>query len=201
MTKRDGGLSIVSLRYEQKILALFKDYSVDLPTISAESGNYNEDIRVTITAKKGIEIYYSLDGTDPRYGGTKYKNTFEITGAGMHTLKVVTKNELGVYGSVVNKIYVIDYKAPDDPVVTPNGGKFTQETYVIIKIPAGCSAYYIWDSELSTNDPTEESDKYVAPILIPEGRNMLSVIIIDDETGLTSGVYRKWFEYTTEDED
>ena len=135
-----------------------------------------------------------MDGSDPRENGTKYKSTIEIKGAGMHTLKVVTKNELGVYGDMVTETYVIKYDAPADPVVTPNGGTFDTKTYVYISVPSGCSAYYTWDR----TDPTEESEKYVSPILIPEGKNMLSVIIINDETGLASGVYRGMFEYTTE---
>lgn len=180
-----------------KILSIFADYSVDTPVLSVTGGKYKEDIKLSISAKKGVEIYYNLDGLDPRTNGTKYKSTIEIKGAGMHTVKVVTKNELGVYSDIVTETYVIEYEAPADPVVTPNGGNFDKETYVYITVPSGCSAYFTWDR----TDPTEESDKYVSPILIPEGRNMLSVIIIDDETGLTSGIYRGMFEYTDAEEE
>ncbi len=175
-----------------KILSIFSDYSVDTPILSLSSGTFKEDIKLSISAKKGVEIYYSLDGSDPRTNGTKYKSSFEIKGAGMHTVKVVTKNELGVYSDVVTETYFIEYEAPADPVVTPNGGTFDEKTYVYISVPSGCTAYYTWDR----TDPTEESSKYVSPILIPEGRNMLAVIIIDDETGLTSGIYRGMFEYS-----
>ncbi len=180
-----------------KILSIFADYSVDAPMLSVPSGTYNEDIKLSISAKKGVEIYYTVDGSDPVEAGTKYKSTIEIKGAGMHTVKVVTKNELGVYSSVITETYVIEYEAPADPVVTPNGGTFDTKTYVYITVPSGCSAYYTWDR----TDPTAESNKYVSPILIPEGRNMLSVIIIDDETGLTSGVYRGMFEYIVAEEE
>lgn len=181
-----------------RILSIFADYMVDAPVLSVTSGTYNEDIKLYISAKKGLEIYYNLEGMDPRKEGTLYKTALEIKDAGMHTVKVVTKNELGVYSEVVTEIYLIEYDAPEDPEVTPNGGNFTEKTYINIKIPSGCSAYYTWDR----TDPTEESEKYVGPILIPEGRNMLSVIIIDDETGLTSGVYRGMYEYTPDaDED
>ena len=135
-----------------------------------------------------------MDGSDPREAGTKYKSSIEIKGAGMHTLKVVTKNELGIYSDLISETYIIEYDAPADPVVTPNGGSFDTKTYVYISVPSGCSAYYTWDR----TDPTEESEKYGSPILIPEGKNMLSVIIVDDETGLSSGVYRGMFEYNAE---
>jgi hypothetical protein len=81
-------------------------------------------------------------------------------------------------------------------VVTPNGGTFDRKnSYIYISVPSGCSAYYTWDR----TDPTEESLKYGSPILVPAGKNMLSVIIIDDETGLSSVIYRGMFENTAED--
>ena len=178
-----------------RILSIFSDYSVDEPMLSITGGTYKEDIKLYISAKKGLEIYYNLDGKDPRKEGTLYKSAIEIKEAGMHTLKVVTKNDLGVYSDVVTEIYLIEYEAPQDPEVTPNGGEFTKKTYINIKIPSGCSAYYTWDR----TDPTEESEKYVGPILIPEGKNILSVIIINDETGLKSEVYRGMYEYTAEE--
>lgn len=177
-----------------RILSIFSDYTVNAPTLSVTGGTYKEDIKLYISAKKGLEIYYNLEGKDPRKEGTLYKSALEIKGAGMHTLKVVTKNDLGVYSEVVTEIYLIEYEAPEDPEVTPNGGTFTKETKVYITVPSGCSAYYTWDR----TDPTEESEKYVSPIIIPEGRNMLSVIIIDDETGLTSGIYRGMYEYSSD---
>lgn len=182
---------------DNKILSIFTDYSVDTALLSLSGGTYNDDIKLTISAKKDVEIYYTLDGSDPKTEGTKYKSSIEIKGAGMHTVKVVTKNSLGVYGDVVTETYVIEYEAPEDPVVTPNGGTFDTKTYVYISVPSGCSAYYTWDR----TDPTVDSTKYVSPILIPEGKNMLSVIIVDDKTGLTSGIYRGMFEYTVEEEE
>lgn len=179
---------------DNKILSIFSNYSVDTALLSMPGGKYKENMKIAISAKKGIEIYYTLDGSDPRENGIKYKSAIEIKGSGMHTLKVVTKNELGIYSDLVSETYIIEYDAPEDPVVTPNGGTFDTKTYVYISVPSGCSAYYTWDR----TDPTEESEKYSSPILIPEGKNMLSVIIIDNETGLSSGVYRGMFEYTVE---
>lgn len=188
----DAILALKSGITDNKILSIFSDYSVDAPMLSVPGDTYDDNIKLSISAKKGVEIYYTLDGSDPKENGTKYDGSFEITGAGMHTVKVVTKNELGVFSEVISETYMIEYVAPEDPVVTPNGGTFDTKTYVYISVPSGCSAYYTWDR----TDPTAASTKYVSPILIPEGKNMLSVIIIDDETGLMSGIYRGMFEYT-----
>ena len=196
--KADNVAAILQLKEgvtSSKILAIFSNYDVGTATIDTKGGTYNNDLKIYISAKKDLEIYYSLDGSDPIENGTKYKSAIDIEGAGMHTLKVVTKNELGIYSDVITEIYVIEYEAPEDPEVTPNGGIFEEETLITIKVPTGCSAYYTWDR----TDPTEESDKYVAPIEIPEGKNMLSVIIINEKTGLTSVIYHGMYEYYPSD--
>lgn len=192
----DAILDLKASATTEKILSIFSNYSVDVPNLSIKGGTYKSNVKLTISAKKGVEIYYTLDGSDPRENGTLYKSTVEIKGLGMHTVKAVTKNSLGVYSSVVSETYIIQYDAPADPVVTPNGGTFDRKnSYIYISVPSGCSAYYTWDR----TDPTEESLKYGSPILVPAGKNMLSVIIIDDETGLSSVIYRGMFENTAED--
>ncbi len=180
---------------DSKVLNLFSDYLVDAPTLSVDGGTYSEEMSIIITSKKGLEIYYTLDGEDPIENGEKYSGAIKLEEAGMFTLKAVTKNSTGIYSEVVSEVYVIEFEAPADPIVTPNGGIFTEETYVLISVPTGCSAYYVWGE--SNETPTELSTLYVSPIKIPEGRNILSVIIIDDTTGLKSGIYRGIFEYTT----
>lgn len=180
---------------DTKILNLFSDYIVAAPTLSKEGGTYSEKIVLNITSKKGLEIYYTLDGTNPKTNGILYTGKVEISGAGMHTLKVVTKNSLGVYSEVITETYVINYSAPADPVVTPDGGTFEIPTKIYITVPEGCTAYYTWDR----SEPNESSSVYVSPITIPEGYNVLSVIIIDNETGLKSSIYRGVFEYIVEE--
>lgn len=180
---------------DTKILNLFSDYIVAAPTLSKEGGTYSEKIVLNITSKKGLEIYYTLDGTNPKTNGILYTGKVEISGAGMHTLKVVTKNSLGVYSEVITETYVINYSAPADPVVSPDGGTFEIPTKIYITVPEGCTAYYTWDR----SEPNESSSVYVSPITIPEGYNVLSVIIIDNETGLKSSIYRGVFEYIVEE--
>ena len=194
----DAIIELKNTATDVKVQGLFSDYAVDVPRISKKGGNYEEKLSITVTAKKDVEIYYTLDGSNPTKKGEKYTGPIKIEEAGMHTLKVASKNDLGVFSSVVSETYVIEFKAPDDPVVTPNGGTFTEEEYVYISVPAGCSAYYIWGE--GDEVPTEESTLYVSAIKIPEGRNVLSVIIIDDETELKSGIFRASYEYVSDEE-
>ena len=177
-----------------KILSIFSDYSVDSAMLSVKGGTYTEAIKIYITSKKNLDVFYTIDGSDPRKNGIEYKNAFELTEEGMHTVKVVTRNELGVYSEIITETYLIEYPVPVDPVFTPTGGIFTEPTYVVIEVPRGCSVYYTWDN----TDPTAESTKYVGQFLVPEGENILSVIVINDETGITSGIVREKFIYTPE---
>jgi len=189
--------AIVSLKEDvtnKKVLKEFADYIVNVPKISLTPGTYEEAIELSFAADRGLEIYYTIDGSNPITNGTLYTSTFEIKEAGMHTVKFVAKNEKGIFSEVASETYVIKYLAPADPIVTPNGGTFDIPTHVYITVPEGCSAYYTWDR----TDPTAQSELYVSPILIPEGYNMLSVIIIDNTTGLKSGIYRGMFEYIVE---
>lgn len=176
---------------DSKILAIFSDYVVDAPEISHEGDTYGEALKLTIKAKKGTEAYYTLNGTDPKRNGIKYSDVIELLEEGEYTLKVVAKNTSGYYSEVISETYIISFEAPADPEINPDGGTYTTPTYVYIKVPTGCTAYYTWDK----TDPTVESNVYNSPLLVPEGYNILSVIIINDNSGLQSSIYRGAFEY------
>lgn len=196
--KADGNIdAILDLKENvtnQKILKLFEKYTVSKPSVNIKGGSYSEIIKLSFTADKGLEIFYTLDGSNPIVQGTLFTDVIEISESGMHTVKFVALNSMGIYSDIVTETYVLEYDAPADPEVTPNGGTFDTPTYIYISVPEGCSAYYTWDR----TEPTLESSKYVSPLLVPKGYNLLSVIIVDDTTGLSSSIYRGVFEYITE---
>lgn len=51
---------------------------VATPVISGEA-DFMENTTVTITAEEGLEVYYTLDGTDPTKASNKYTAPFELT--------------------------------------------------------------------------------------------------------------------------
>lgn len=179
---------------DAKILKIFADYIVEAPSVNLLGGTYSENLKLSLIADKDVQIFYTLDGKNPIANGTLYTESIELSGSGMHTVKMVSMNNMGVYSDIVSETYVIAYDAPDDPNVSPGGGTFYAPTYVYITVPEGCSAYYTWDR----SRPDAQSEKYVSPLLIPEGYNILSVVIINNTTGLSSSVYRDVFEYVTE---
>ena len=58
-------------------------------------------------------------------------------------------------------------------------------------------AYYTWDG----STPNRGSSRYTSPITVPEGNNILSVVLIDSKTNLSSDVYKGNFVYYSEDLD
>ena len=176
---------------DSKILDIFSEYVIERPRFSEDSGLFTSAFKLTITANQGSVIYYTTDGSDPIESGTEYIQPIEFVEAGEHIVKAVAKNRDGNYSEVVTETYEIEFAAPELPVVNPNGGNFTSTTYIYITVPTGCTSYYTWDR----TDPTISSNVYTSPLLVPDGYNILSVILVDNNSGLQSEIYRGAFEY------
>lgn len=52
------------------------------PVLSAKSGFYNESFELTITAEKGVDIYYTLDGSIPTLDSVLYETPIVISAGG-----------------------------------------------------------------------------------------------------------------------
>ena len=186
-----------------RVKNLFKNYIVENPKIHLEGGTYNNSIRITLSAKMGTSIYYTIDGSNPEKKGVLYSNAIVLDKKGTYTLKVVAKNEKGMFSDIVSEKYIIRIEAPDDPIISNTktneiieGGTFTEETYLTIHVPSGCNAYFTWDN----TDPDKESGTlYTEPVMVPEGDNILSVIIIDEENEQESIIFRGRSEYYPEE--
>ena len=177
---------------------MFSDYMVTPPDFSIEGGNYETAQSVELSTSGDYSIYYTIDGSDPIEKGIIYSGPIELNENNKtYMLKAVCRNEKEVYSDVVSNEYTIQIPAPDMPIVTPDGGDFGVETSVTVTVPDGCSAYYTWDG----STPNVTSKRYSGPITVPEGNNVLSVIIIDNRTNLCSDTYRGNFIYYSEDYD
>lgn len=189
-------LALVKDVKETSVLKLFADYIVVPPEFDVEEGEYEEAISLMLSSAKGEDIYYTMDGLDPVKYGDLYSDSIDLDEEGEYEIKAVCVNEKGVYSEVVTKKFEIVFAEPEMAVVTPNGGNYTSSTIVpiSIEVPEGCEAYYTWDG----TDPTIASTKYTAPIDIPEGNNVLAVLIVNTKTQKASEIYRGHFEYYTE---
>lgn len=192
-SKRDYD-AIVSLRDSAKdksILKLFADYTVSEPKLSKSSGKYGEAIELTIDADSNTKIYYSFDSDDPFARGERYYNPITLDKEGTYEITAVAVDDRGIKSKVASARYEIEFEAPDAPEIDPDGGTFGAQTDITITVPENCKVYYTWDS----SDPSAASTEYTAPIPVPEGNNVLSVIAIDQNTGKCSDIYRSRFEF------
>lgn len=186
--------AIVALRdgaKDKDILKLFNDYVVSEPEFSKSSGKYGETFELSISADKNAKIYYSYDSDNPLSRGERYRNPISLDREGAYKITAVAVDERGIKSEIASARYEIEFEAPKAPEVDPDGGTFGAQTDITITVPENCKVYYTWDS----SDPTAASTEYTAPIPIPEGNNVLSVIAIDQRTGKTSDIYRSRFEF------
>lgn len=179
---------------DSSILDLFADYIVTPPVFGEKEGKFDDYLELKLSTKGDYEIYYTIDGTDPEKYGTLYSEAIPLDEMRVYEVKAVCKNDKGIYSDMVSGKYEIEIPAPDMPVVSPDGGDFGAKTSVTVSVPDGCKAYYTWDG----TNPNENSSLYTAPIEVPEGNNVLSVILIDEKTKQSSIIYRGNFIYITE---
>lgn len=188
--------SILSLKEnvtDEDILALFDDYEVDDPIISPLGGQYDDYVTVVIYSIAENDIYYTLDGTVPdKENGIPYpQGGISLNRTGNFEINAVCCNEKGIYSDIVSEEYQIQFKKPRPPSVSPDGGLFSEETTITIAQQKDCTIYYTWDS----TDPTRESAVYTEPLVVPEGDYVLSVMAVNNKTGLASDIYRVNFGY------
>lgn len=179
-----------------KVLELFEDYLVVPPAFSSDAGTYEEYLEISLKSSSNYEIYYTVDGTDPIKKGVLYDEPISLEDLveddeDEFVIKAVCLNDNGVYSEVVEAKYVIDLQAPDMPEVTPDGGNVKADQKVTVTVPEDCVAFYTWDG----TTPNVSSPKYTEPLEIPEGDNVLSVVIMNEKTEKFSNTYRGHFVF------
>ncbi len=200
----DAIVELASGINDEKVLELFSDYIVTAPVFSKKAGTYHEFLELRLTSSGGNDIYYTTDGSDPTSGGYKYSGSIDLDSLGTITIKAVCKNAKGLFSEIATMEYVIEIDAPERPTVkiinTAADGSIAENSKIEVEVPEGCTAYYSWDG--TEPDPKSESaNKYYNPISIPEGNNVLTVILYDEQTELTSDIYRGNFVYYSTEEE
>lgn len=167
-----------------ELAGLLAEYRANTPVFEPEGGNYEEELSVELTGGEGCEVYYTTDGSDPKKG-KKYQMPIPLEPGKSIRIRAVSCNKFGVYGEEAEERFLIKLQKPDTPYVTPSGGSFYSPQSVTVLVPEGCKAYYTWDG----TPPTKESSQYEEPISIPEGNNVLSLILVD-KYGMVSEVLK-----------
>lgn len=173
-----------------KSYELLKDYIVAKPVSNINSGKYENNIMVELSADTESTIYYTLDGSNPTVYANKYAESFEV-GSGVTELKMIAINSIGVKSEIVTYNYEITYNKPAKPILSAISGTYSENTLISINnLPDGAEAYYTWDG----TTPTKESSKYdpERKIEMIPGNNVLSVIIYskyDQASSVSTYIY------------
>lgn len=162
-------------------------YVVTAPTASDPSGSYQKALDLEITSADGNTLYYTIDGTEPTSKSTLYTEMIHLV-KGTTTVKVIAVNKIGTSSDVVELKYVVDYKAPDAPELSPATGKTYEEgqKISITNLKPGETAYYTLDG----STPTTSSRKYEGEFAMPVGNTIVSAITVN-EYNLSSTITRK----------
>ncbi len=94
------------------------------PVISPAGGSFDEAQTITITCEtEDVDIYYSLDGTDPDQTSTLYLSPFNL--ASSATVKAKAYKEDWQESEIVSEIYEINIISAPEGFVLVEGGTFT----------------------------------------------------------------------------
>lgn len=166
-----------------------KNYIVSEPVPSKESGSYDDDVELKFTCASGCVVYYTTDGKEPDSKSTLYDGTGIKLETGTTRIKAVAVNSMGVYSSVADLEYVIEYGAPAAPDVSPASGKYSAgEKVKINNIPDKCKAYYTTDG----TTPKSSSTEYTGEFDMPAGNTVIAFVIIDEHEQSSTVVKRNY---------
>ena len=159
------------------------EYIIDVPEFSLDAKETYEEVQqLTLTAGKGLTIYYTVDGSDPDTGSTKYTEPIQLD-EGETTVTAIAVNKKGIPSMPEAKEYVIELPIEDAPAVSPSTGQYEAATSIEVKVPDGYEAYYTTDG----SDPTTASAKYTGPVNMPEGETLFKAVLVSGE-GRLSGI-------------
>ncbi|MEY8390033.1 hypothetical protein D3Z36_14330 [Lachnospiraceae bacterium] len=169
---------------DPRIKELFLEYVPKAPEFTREEGIYTEELSVEILAEADCDVYYTLDGTDP-VQGEKYREPVDVGPGQDIQIRAIACSPYGFYSDEVEGNFQVEFLKPETPRVTPGGGNFNAPQSISVAVPDGCKVYYTWDG----SEPTTASQRYTQPISMPEGNNILSLILVDPY-GMRSDVLR-----------
>ena len=159
------------------------EYIIDVPEFSLDAKETYEEVQqLTLTAGKGLTIYYTVDGSDPDTGSTKYTEPIQLD-EGKTTVTAIAVNKNGIPSMPEAKEYVIELPIEDAPAVSPSTGQYEAATSIEVKVPDGYEAYYTTDG----SDPTTASAKYTGPVNMPEGETLFKAVLVSGD-GRLSGI-------------
>jgi uncharacterized repeat protein (TIGR01451 family) len=124
-----------------------KNYTMDTvaPTVNANlaSGKYNTYKNVILVSNEASTIYYTTDGSDPRYSSTrlKYSTAINLTRDGTTNLKFAALDNAGTWSAVNSRTYSLSFPSTALTVSNKGSGKICVVYYIDVTLPDGTKQY------------------------------------------------------------
>ena len=124
------------------------------PVITPATGEYSEHQDVTITAEDDVDIYYTIDGSDPTSSSTPYEGTFAVhyNANGPTTIKAIAVDDEGNVSTIAEVVYT--WVAPKVTIRPATRDVYNPTLTVVIGCtPVDAIVYYTTDgSEPSSSN-------------------------------------------------
>ena len=175
-------------KFSVDFTAKIKDIpALDAPVITPNGGTFSNSCEVSITAQEGASIFYTTDGTDPTADSSRYTAPFTITNDAV--VKAIAVKEDCYNSKITSAVFTREISTLEAPVITPNGGTFSNSCEVSITAQEGASIFYTTDG----TDPTADSSRYTAPFTITNDAVVKAIAVKEDcyNSKITSAVFTR----------
>lgn len=189
---KEGGYSTVAGPFT------YTYQTAPVPLATPAPGTYYKALNVTLSSTEG-QVYYTLDGSDPKTGGQVYSSPIPINQT--TNIKAVVKMGENQFSDVTETYsYTID--SVSAPVASPISGSYVVPMDVVLNTATnGAVVYYTvaTGGSLPPN-PTTESQLYSNPIQVQAGVTAIkAVAFYDSPTGTEYDAYSDVVTFTYKD--
>ena len=165
-TRADG--AIFTANFTAKIADI---PALEKPIITPNGGSFSTPCVVSITAQDGAKIYYTTDGTVPTANSTEYTAPFTVTED--TTVKAIAVKENCSDSEIATAVFTVMPTTLEKPIITPNGGSFSNPCVVGITAQDGAKIYYTTDGTV----PTANSTEYTAPFVVTKDTTVKAIAV------------------------
>lgn len=182
-----------------KLIDSVGDYSIKeklsnfdgtIPNPSVETGTYSKPIEISLHVSNNLDIYYTLDGSEPSEDSTKYSTPIKFEKQGTYTIKAISIDSNGKSSKELTARYRLEFPTVNMPVVSIDSGVYDTQKKITVTADADCKIYYTKDGSI----PDSKSTEYTKEIKMPKGNTVFSFIAMNSE-GIYSKVVTRVYDY------
>jgi len=136
--------------------------TVATPMITPNGGTFSDSVSVSLTTTTaGADIYFTLDGSTPTTSSNLYNPPFILTSSAV--VKAKAFEDWYTPSAVASASFVISFDTVATPMITPNGGTFSDSVSVsLTTTTSGADIYFTLDGSI----PTTSSNLYNLPFTL-----------------------------------